>query len=109
PPGEREPVFLHRSTSEIFCRIRAKSQIVSANLCHRIVLSGLSASFSCTAVPKKNNVFWANYDASNHVESSGIVGKNFPFDLRIDALHRFEPRNRVELARGIAMAQEPRI
>ena len=63
------------------------------------MLSGLSASFSCTAVPKKNNVFWANYDASNPVESSGIVGKNFPFDLRIEALHRFEPRNRVELAR----------
>ena len=47
---------------------------------------------------KKNNVFWANYDASNPVESSGIVGKNFPFDLRIEALHRFEPGNRVELA-----------
>ena len=48
--------------------------------------------------PKKNNVFWGNYDASNPVESSGIVGKNFPFDLRIEALHRFEPGNRVELA-----------
>jgi hypothetical protein len=24
------------------------------------------------------------------VESSGIVGKNFPFDLQIEALHRFE-------------------
>jgi hypothetical protein len=40
----------------------------------------------------------ANYDASNPVESSGIVGKNFPFDVRIEALHRFEPGNRVELA-----------
>jgi len=30
-----------------------------------------------------------SYD-SNLVESSGIVGKNFPFDLRIEALHRFE-------------------
>jgi hypothetical protein len=39
-----------------------------------------------------------NYDASNPVESSGIVGKNFPFDLRIEALHRFEPGNRVEFA-----------
>ena len=39
----------------------------------------------------KKNVFWANYDASNPVESSGIVGKNFPFDLRIEVLHRFEP------------------
>jgi hypothetical protein len=46
----------------------------------------------------KNNVFWTNYDASNPVESSGIVGKNFPFDLRIEARHRFEPGNRVELA-----------
>src|SRR5919109_3402364 len=26
------------------------------------------------------------YDASNTVEASGIVGKNFPFDLRIEAL-----------------------
>lgn len=42
--------------------------------------------------------------ASNPVESSGIVGKNFSFDLRIEVLHRFEPGNRVELARGIAMA-----
>jgi hypothetical protein len=40
-------------------------------------------------LPKKY-VFWANYDASNPVESSGIVGKNFPFDLWIEALHRFE-------------------
>ena len=49
-------------------------------------------------LPKRNNVFWANYDASNPVESSGIVGQNFPFDLRIEALHRFESGNRVELA-----------
>ena len=27
------------------------------------------------------------YDASNPVESSGIVGKNVPFNLGIDALH----------------------
>jgi hypothetical protein len=27
-------------------------------------------------------VFWANYDASNPIASSGIVGKNFPFDLQ---------------------------
>ena len=40
--------------------------------------------------PAGNNVLSANYDASNPVESSGIVGKNFPFDLRIEALHRFE-------------------
>ena len=40
----------------------------------------------------------ANYDGSNPVEASGIVGKNFPFDLRIEAFHRFEPGNRVELA-----------
>jgi hypothetical protein len=31
---------------------------------------------------KKDDFFWANYDASNPVESSGIVRKNFPFDLR---------------------------
>jgi hypothetical protein len=37
-----------------------------------------------SAARKKNNVFWANCDASNPVESSGIVGKNFPFDLRIE-------------------------
>jgi hypothetical protein len=48
--------------------------------------------------PKKNNVFTSNYDASNPVEASGIVGKNFPFELRIEALHRLEPANRVELA-----------
>ena len=40
--------------------------------------------------PKKNDVFWANYDASNPVESSGIVGKNFPFDMRIESVHRLE-------------------
>ena len=28
-PGEREPVFLHRSTSEIFCRIKVSSIRVS--------------------------------------------------------------------------------
>src|SRR5258705_11160040 len=44
------------------------------------------------------------FEFSNPVESFGIVGKNFPFDLWIEALHRFEPGNRVELARGIAMA-----
>jgi hypothetical protein len=49
-------------------------------------------------VPVVQTVRWANYDASNPVESSGTVGKNFPFDLRIEALHRFEPGNRVELA-----------
>lgn len=38
------------------------------------------------------------------IPSSGIVGKNFPFDLRIEALHRFEPGDRVELARDTAMA-----
>ena len=42
--------------------------------------------------------------ASNPVESSGIVGKNFSFDLRIEVLHRFEPGNRVELGRGITVA-----
>jgi hypothetical protein len=42
--------------------------------------------------------------ASNPVESSGIFGKNFSFDLRIEVLHRFEPGNRVELARGITVA-----
>ena len=42
--------------------------------------------------------------ASNPVESSGIIGKNFSFDLRIEPLHRFEPGNRVELARGITVA-----
>ena len=40
--------------------------------------------------PKKNNVLWANYDASNPVESSAIVGKNFPFDLRIKAANGVE-------------------
>ena len=49
-------------------------------------------------LPKKNNVFGQTMMLSNPVESSGIVGKNFPFDLRTEALHRFEPGNRVELA-----------
>jgi hypothetical protein len=30
------------------------------------------------------------HDASNRVEASGIVGKNFPFDLRIEALNCFK-------------------
>jgi hypothetical protein len=43
-------------------------------------------SESCfTGKPEDPNVFWADYDASNPVESSGIVGKNFLFDLRIEA------------------------
>jgi hypothetical protein len=51
-------------------------------------------------LPKKNNVFWANYDVSNPVESSGIVGKYFPFDLRIEALHRFETHLRETCSNG---------
>jgi hypothetical protein len=38
--------------------------------------SKLLFSGCCPVAPKKKN-----YDASNPVESSGIVGKNFPFDL----------------------------
>jgi hypothetical protein len=38
------------------------------------------------------------------LESSVVVGKNFPFVLRIEACDRFEPGNRVELSRGIAIA-----
>src|SRR4029434_3306183 len=56
------------------------------------------------ASKSKSPVKPLNYDASNPVEASGIVGKKFPFVLRVEALHRFEPGNRVELARGIAMA-----
>src|SRR5262249_49439880 len=54
--------------------------------------------------PQKKNVLWRTMMFSDPVESSGIVGKNFPFDVRIDARHRFETGNRVEFARGIAMA-----
>jgi hypothetical protein len=47
---------------------------------------------------------------SDPVESSGIVGKNFPFDLRIEALHRFEPGNRasslLEVRQGIGADNE---
>jgi hypothetical protein len=44
------------------------------------------------------------YDASNPVEPSRIVGKNFLLDLRPEPFHRLELGNRVELARCIAMA-----
>src|SRR5215813_6965939 len=32
----------------------------------------------------------ANYKALNPVESPGMVGKNFPFDRRVEVLHRLE-------------------
>ncbi len=62
-----------------------------------LVLS-LSKGSTAALRSSRSNGPMGNYDASNPVESSGIVGKNFPFDLRIEALHRFEPGNRVELA-----------
>ena len=44
---------------------------------------------------------------SDPVESSGIVGRNFPFDLRIEALHRFEPGNRASSLLRFAKALVP--
>src|SRR5262245_4784343 len=77
---------------------RVKSEQLAANFCHKIAPSGLGVA------PKKNNVCWAIYDGLNPVESSGIVGKNFSFDLRVEAVHRFETGNRVEFAGRVAMA-----
>jgi hypothetical protein len=78
----------------------------SVNLSHESVFSGLRASFCCQfflcklhskneassnvpdvqslrSVQAVQTVPCANYDASNLVASSRILGKNFPFDLRI--------------------------
>ena len=40
-------------------------------------------------IPRKIISFKQTRMVQIQVESSGIVGKNFPFDLRIEALHRF--------------------
>jgi hypothetical protein len=42
-----------------------------------------------------SRIICGNHDASNPVESTGIVGKNFPFELPIEAIHRLERTYRI--------------